>query len=98
MPERDRARVGARTARSIEQEGLGKEHAKALDQWRMTIDTLTTTLKREWFAKIVDGTKRIEYRGDQAVLDVATEEGEVAVSVGTAQWHDAADSGADGAD
>lgn len=28
----------------------------------MTIDTLTTTLKCEWFAKIVDGTKRIEYR------------------------------------
>ena len=26
------------------------------------MDTITTTLKREWFAKIVDRTKRIEYR------------------------------------
>jgi hypothetical protein len=26
------------------------------------MDTITTTLKREWFAKIVDGSKRIEYR------------------------------------
>jgi hypothetical protein len=26
------------------------------------MDTITTTLKREWFAKIVDGPKRIEYR------------------------------------
>jgi hypothetical protein len=26
------------------------------------VDTITTTLKREWFAEIVDGTKRIEYR------------------------------------
>ena len=24
--------------------------------------TITTTLKREWFCKIVDGSKRIEYR------------------------------------
>jgi hypothetical protein len=24
--------------------------------------TITTTLKRKWFAEIVDGTKRIEYR------------------------------------
>jgi hypothetical protein len=26
------------------------------------LDVITTTLKREWFAKIVAGTKRIEYR------------------------------------
>ena|ERR1700679_3471477 len=26
------------------------------------MDTITTTLKRQWFAKIVDGTKKIEYR------------------------------------
>jgi len=26
------------------------------------IDTITTTLEREWFAKIVDRSKRIEYR------------------------------------
>jgi hypothetical protein len=26
------------------------------------MDTISTTLKREWFAKIVDGTKKIEYR------------------------------------
>jgi hypothetical protein len=26
------------------------------------MDIITTTLKREWFAKIVDGSKRIEYR------------------------------------
>jgi hypothetical protein len=26
------------------------------------VDTITTTLKREWFAKIVDGSKRVEYR------------------------------------
>ena len=26
------------------------------------MDTITTTLKREWFAKIVDGSKRVEYR------------------------------------
>jgi hypothetical protein len=26
------------------------------------LDVITTTLKREWFAKIVGGTKRIEYR------------------------------------
>src|SRR6266403_1378690 len=26
------------------------------------MDTITTTLKREWFAKIVARTKRIEYR------------------------------------
>jgi len=26
------------------------------------VDVITTTLKREWFAKIVAGTKRIEYR------------------------------------
>jgi hypothetical protein len=26
------------------------------------LDVVTTTLKREWFAKIVAGTKRIEYR------------------------------------
>jgi len=26
------------------------------------MDTVTTTLKREWFAKIVDGSKRVEYR------------------------------------
>jgi len=26
------------------------------------VDTVTTTLKREWFAKIVDGSKRVEYR------------------------------------
>ncbi len=26
------------------------------------MDTITTTLKREWFAKVVDRTKRIEYR------------------------------------
>ena len=26
------------------------------------VATITTTLKREWFAKIVDGSKRVEYR------------------------------------
>jgi hypothetical protein len=26
------------------------------------MDTITTTLKRRWFAEIVDGTKRVEYR------------------------------------
>jgi hypothetical protein len=26
------------------------------------LDTITTTLEREWFAKIVDRSKRIEYR------------------------------------
>ena len=26
------------------------------------MNTITTTLKREWFAKIVDGSKRVEYR------------------------------------
>jgi hypothetical protein len=26
------------------------------------VDTITTTLKRRWFAEIVDRTKRIEYR------------------------------------
>ncbi len=26
------------------------------------MDTITTTLKREWFAQIVDRSKRIEYR------------------------------------
>jgi len=26
------------------------------------VDTITTTLKREWFAKIVDGSRRVEYR------------------------------------
>jgi hypothetical protein len=26
------------------------------------LDVITTTLKREWFARIVAGTKRIEYR------------------------------------
>ena len=26
------------------------------------MDTITTTLKREWFAEIVDGKKQIEYR------------------------------------
>ncbi len=26
------------------------------------MDVITTTLKRQWFAKIVAGTKRIEYR------------------------------------
>jgi hypothetical protein len=26
------------------------------------VDVITTTLKRQWFAKIVAGTKRIEYR------------------------------------
>jgi hypothetical protein len=26
------------------------------------MDTITTTLKREWFAKIVERTKKIEYR------------------------------------
>jgi hypothetical protein len=26
------------------------------------LDVITTTLKREWFAKIVAGTKRVEYR------------------------------------
>jgi hypothetical protein len=26
------------------------------------MDTITTTLEREWFAKIVDGSKKIEYR------------------------------------
>jgi hypothetical protein len=26
------------------------------------MDTITTTLEREWFAKIVDGSKRVEYR------------------------------------
>lgn len=26
------------------------------------MDTITTTLKREWFAKIAKGSKRIEYR------------------------------------
>jgi len=26
------------------------------------MDTITTTLKREWFARIVDGSKKIEYR------------------------------------
>jgi hypothetical protein len=29
---------------------------------RKPVDTITTTLKREWFAKIVDGSKRVEYR------------------------------------
>ena len=26
------------------------------------MDTITTTIKRQWFEEIVDGTKRIEYR------------------------------------
>jgi hypothetical protein len=26
------------------------------------VDVITTTLKREWFAQIVAGTKRVEYR------------------------------------
>jgi hypothetical protein len=26
------------------------------------MDTITTTLEREWLAKIVDGSKRVEYR------------------------------------
>ncbi|MFZ1906980.1 MAG: hypothetical protein WAU56_16475 [Steroidobacteraceae bacterium] len=26
------------------------------------MDVITTTLEREWFAKIVAGTKRVEYR------------------------------------
>jgi hypothetical protein len=26
------------------------------------MDTITTTIKRKWFAEIVDGSKRIEYR------------------------------------
>ena len=26
------------------------------------MQTITTTLKRQWFAEIVDGTKRVEYR------------------------------------
>jgi hypothetical protein len=26
------------------------------------METITTTLKREWFAKIVDGSKKFEYR------------------------------------
>jgi hypothetical protein len=26
------------------------------------MDTIATTLKREWFARIVDGSKKIEYR------------------------------------
>jgi hypothetical protein len=28
----------------------------------LEVDTITTTLKRQWFAQIVDKTKRIEYR------------------------------------
>jgi hypothetical protein len=31
-------------------------------EWSVVIDTITTTLKREFFAKIVDRTKRVEYR------------------------------------
>jgi len=26
------------------------------------MDTITTTLKREWFSQIVDGSKRVDYR------------------------------------
>jgi hypothetical protein len=32
------------------------------------MDIITTTLKRQWFAEIVDGTKRIEYRDDRRQL------------------------------
>jgi hypothetical protein len=41
---------------------IGPATAVGRSEWRKPVDTITTTLKREWFAKIVDGSKRVEYR------------------------------------
>ena len=55
-PQRRRDSTALRTAAELpSSEGLGREE-------RRRVDTITTTLKREWFAKIVDGSKRVEYR------------------------------------
>jgi hypothetical protein len=59
------------------------------------MDVITTTLEREWFAKIVAGTKRVEYRGDQALLDQSPQEGPYTIQAGPPQRHDSPDPGAD---
>jgi hypothetical protein len=41
---------------------LGSEQENQKMRQTRGLDVITTTLKREWFAKIVAGTKRIEYR------------------------------------
>jgi len=48
-------RVAVRAITDRAAEGLGREE-------RRQVDTITTTLKREWFARTVDGSKRVEYR------------------------------------
>ena len=33
-----------------------------LGKWGLWMDTITTTIKREWLREIVAGRKRVEYR------------------------------------
>ena len=43
-------------------EELWHEREAANSYSRQNMQTITTTLKRDWFSKIVDGSKRVEYR------------------------------------
>jgi hypothetical protein len=63
-----------------------------------SIKTITATLIPEWFAKIVDGTKRLDKRGNQTPLDQTASRGVGSVPVGAQKWHVAAGSGGDGPD
>ena len=70
------------------EEGLGREE-------RSLVDTITTTLKREWFAKIVDGSKRVEYREIKPYWTKRLAAVKTPFRAGAAEWHDSAGSGCD---
>jgi len=60
------------------------------------MDTITTTLKRQFFSRIVDRTKRIEYREVKPYWTSRLKKGQGAVQAHPSEWDDAADSGSDG--
>jgi len=42
---------------------------------KLNYDRIMTTIEREWLAEIIAGTKKIEYRQNQTLLDESLREG-----------------------
>ena len=57
------------------------------------LDVITTTLKREWFAKIVAGTKRIEYREIKPYWTTRLKRVQTPFRACPAKWDDASHPG-----
>jgi hypothetical protein len=65
---------------------------------RKSYDRITTTIKREWLAEIITGTKKIEYRRIKPLLDGALRESLDAIRTAPAERDESSSPRSDGFD